>query len=236
MVQSIDQRLLGKLTDHTRRLGVKRVLQGMGYERSGELPLVASRLEPLFDEKLSYIDIGSGDSVFPTYVLKNSKWDVTCVDKFSWVQKQHTYARRIMKQTEYAGRLHVLQKDFLSTELPSGTFDIVTNISVVEHFENGADSTAMQKSALLLKRGGLYILTTPVNEGHYREFSMRRDVYGEPFRSHPVFFQRHYDVASFEARVVKPTHLKVFEFSPSLTVEEVKGGVNHIKHLWGEEG
>lgn len=34
---------------------------------------------------------------------------------------------------------------------------------------------------------------------------------------------------------VKPEHVKVFEFSPSLTVEEAQGGVAHIKRLWGEE-
>ena len=35
--------------------------------------------------------------------------------------------------------------------------------------------------------------------------------------------------------LVKPEHLKVFEFSPSLTVEEVQSGVAHIKQLWGED-
>ena len=35
--------------------------------------------------------------------------------------------------------------------------------------------------------------------------------------------------------LVKPEHLKVFEFSPSLTVEEVRSGVEHIKKLWGNE-
>lgn len=34
---------------------------------------------------------------------------------------------------------------------------------------------------------------------------------------------------------VKPDHLKVFEFSPSLTAEEVKSGVAHVKNIWGEE-
>ena len=33
---------------------------------------------------------------------------------------------------------------------------------------------------------------------------------------------------------VKPEHLKVFEFSPSLTPEEAKAGIAHIKNLWGE--
>jgi len=33
---------------------------------------------------------------------------------------------------------------------------------------------------------------------------------------------------------VKPEHIKVFEFSPSLTVDELKSGVAHVKKLWGE--
>jgi sugar phosphate isomerase/epimerase len=33
---------------------------------------------------------------------------------------------------------------------------------------------------------------------------------------------------------VKPIHIKVFEFSPSLTVEEAKGGIAHVKQMWGE--
>ena len=35
--------------------------------------------------------------------------------------------------------------------------------------------------------------------------------------------------------MVKPEHIKVFEFSPSLTVEEVQSGVAHVKKIWGEE-
>jgi hypothetical protein len=33
---------------------------------------------------------------------------------------------------------------------------------------------------------------------------------------------------------VKTEHLKVFEFDPGLTVDEVKSGVEHVKRLWGE--
>jgi sugar phosphate isomerase/epimerase len=32
---------------------------------------------------------------------------------------------------------------------------------------------------------------------------------------------------------VKPEHVKVFEFGPGLSVEEVKKGVDHLKRLWG---
>jgi len=34
---------------------------------------------------------------------------------------------------------------------------------------------------------------------------------------------------------VKPEHIKVFEFSPTLTVDELKSGVAHVKKIWGED-
>jgi len=36
------------------------------------------------------------------------------------------------------------------------------------------------------------------------------------------------------AHLVKPHHLKVFEFSPSLSPEAARRGVAHVKNLWGE--
>ena len=35
--------------------------------------------------------------------------------------------------------------------------------------------------------------------------------------------------------LIKPEHVKVFELSPSLTVEQVKSGVEHVWRLWGRE-
>lgn len=32
---------------------------------------------------------------------------------------------------------------------------------------------------------------------------------------------------------VKPNHIKVFEFSPAMPVEELKRGVEHVKRIWG---
>jgi sugar phosphate isomerase/epimerase len=33
--------------------------------------------------------------------------------------------------------------------------------------------------------------------------------------------------------MVRPEHIKVFEFSPSMTVEDAKRGVEHVKKIWG---
>ncbi len=36
--------------------------------------------------------------------------------------------------------------------------------------------------------------------------------------------------------MVKPEHLKVFEFSPALSADEAKEGVEHVKRIWAERG
>ncbi len=35
--------------------------------------------------------------------------------------------------------------------------------------------------------------------------------------------------------VVRPAHIKVFEFSPALTVAEVQSGAAHVKRIWGDD-
>ena len=206
MTQRIDTRLSRDISAHTRRLSLKRFFQSMGYERSGELPLIVSRLEPLFDRELRLLDIGSGDSVLPSYLLRRSRWDITCLDKFSWVQKQHQFARRAVGPG-YERRFHVLEQDLREATFPAGAFDIITNISVIEHFEGTEDSEAMRRSAAFLRPGGKYILTTLINGAAFREFYLTQSVYGEQYAKKPVFFQRHYDVASFEDRIVRPSGL-----------------------------
>ncbi|MBX2962034.1 MAG: class I SAM-dependent methyltransferase [Cyclobacteriaceae bacterium] len=180
----------------------------MRFERCGELPYILSVLEPYFDQELKYLDIGTGNSTFPSFLLKKTKWDITCLDKFSWMQMQHSFAEKVMDKDRYEHRFHVVEKDFLAVELPPETYDIITNISVIEHFEGASDSLAMAKSARLLKPGGIYILSTPVNDGFHHEFYIKEDVYGEKYDNKPVFFQRHYSVESFFNRIVLPSGLQ----------------------------
>jgi sugar phosphate isomerase/epimerase len=35
---------------------------------------------------------------------------------------------------------------------------------------------------------------------------------------------------------VKPVHIKVFEFSPSMRPEDAKRGIEFVKGVWGKEG
>ncbi len=204
----IDVQKLKELDAHCKKLGLIRAIKSMGYERCAELPYIVSKLEPSFQKPLTYLDIGSGDSILPTFLLSKTKWDISCVDKCLWVDKQLFFAKKIYnKKNDIDHRFHVMQKDFMKAEFSDETFDIITNISVIEHFEGDSDTESIKRSAKFLKPGGSYILTTLINEGYFREFYVKKNVYGVKFDSAPVFYQRHYDVKQFEERIVEPSGL-----------------------------
>lgn len=207
-MKKINDKILNDIIIHNNTLSLKNKVKSLGYERCAELPFIIERLKPLFDKKLNYLDIGSGgESPLPTYFLKNTNWHITIIDKFSWVQKQNKYAKKLYGD-EYETRFHVIEDDFIKNELPENNFDIITNISVIEHFEKDTDVLAIQKSGRLLKPQGIYLLTTPVNEGYYREIYVDKDVYGEKATNISVFYQRHYDLNNINKRIIEPSKLK----------------------------
>ena len=208
----INSATLTDITRHFASLRAANRLHGLHYERCAELPFVIDRLRPRFAEQLSYLDIGSGgESPLPTYLLRESNWNVHCIDKFDWVRRQERYASRVMGGVPSNGRFAVEVQDLISAELPEAAFDVITNISVIEHFAGTTDSEAMARSARLLKPGGTYILSTLMNDGYFKEHFVQEDVYGEAFQKEPVFYQRHYDVPSVERRLIAPSGLREVE-------------------------
>ena len=208
MSQRIDKDILRDLTTHTRQLGLVRVFRSMAYERCIELPLLVSHLRSHYERPLRYLDIGSGDSILPSYLLARSKWHMTLVDKFSTLQAQTGYANRSMKGRSWEDRFSVINDDFLTWNSQEATFDIITCISVIEHFSGSTDTVAIQKMSQLLAPGGILMIVTPVNGDHPQDFFQKNEVYGEKFEGEPVFFQRHYDVQTLKDRLIVPSGLR----------------------------
>ena len=209
---NINRTTLSEITGHFASLRFVNRLHGLNYERCAELPFVIDRLRPRFAESLSYLDIGSGgESPLPTYLLRESKWKIRCIDKFEWVRRQETYAERVIGSAARNGRFAVEVQDLLTGDLPRESFDVITNISVIEHFSGDSDAEAMARSAALLKPGGTYILTTLMNDGFFKEHFVQQDVYGEAYQTEPVFYQRHYDVAAVQRRLIAPSGLREVE-------------------------
>ncbi len=182
MNSSINAEILYNIDAHAKRLRFLYRIKGFGYERAIELPLLAEKLQSLFDKPLRYLDIGTGPSIFPSWVASKTNWDVTCLDKFDWVNKQNEYAKKLGLDPK---RFHVVVRDFLEAELEPESFDVITNISVIEHFEGALDSVAMEKSARLLKPGGIYLLTTPAI-GIYNKTSTVKSLPPSPYSSNAI--------------------------------------------------
>jgi len=207
MRSTINARVLEKIVSHQRSLGLKYWAKGLGYERCAELSWVIEHLEPRFREKLRYLDIGTGESPLPTFLRVRTGWDISCLDKCAWVRKQRTFIRGMNGAAGPAERFQVIEENLLETNLPEESFDVITSISVIEHFEGATDAEAMKATARLLKPGGTLILTTLVNEHFFAEFYLQRAVYGEHYNGKPVYYQRHYDVNGIAQRLIAPSGL-----------------------------
>ena len=84
----INKSTLIDIWKHHRSLQFKNKIKGLNYERCAELPYIIDLLRPGFNDSLNYLDIGSGESPLPSYLLKNTRWNITCLDKHFWVRKQ----------------------------------------------------------------------------------------------------------------------------------------------------
>ena len=194
--------MLNDILKHYSSLRLKHRFLPLNYERCFELPWVWSVLKSVSKNDVSYLDIGSGgESPLPTYVSKHKNWNVSVIDKFSWVLAQEDFYKKLPFPKAKTFKVEVVDLfDFKKDNNES--YDVITCISVIEHFEGGSDSDAIEIIYDLLKPGGLLILTTPLNEGYHKEFYVKKDVYGDVYAEKSVYYQRHYSVKSFEERII----------------------------------
>jgi SAM-dependent methyltransferase len=206
---AINTPTLRQITKHHRRLGLKSLVKGLPYERCAELPWVIDYLKPRFAETLDYLDIGTGESALPTYLLTQSRWNITCIDKCSWVHSQTQYLDTLANSADDKKRFHVLEADLLTNPPAAESFDVITCISVIEHFEGATDTAAIKECARLLRPGGTLVLTTLMNDRYFAEFYVHRSVYGTKNQDAPTYYQRHYDIKNLESRLIAPSGLTV---------------------------
>lgn len=208
MDTAINASALEQIAAHQRRLGLKSRIKGLGYERCAELSWVIEYLRPSFKKPLRYLDIGTGESPLPTFLAIHTNWDITCLDKCPWVKKQNRFYEKTRTQRSSSKSISVIEADMLAEPLPKESLDVITCISVIEHFEGNSDTEAIKAMTRLLRPGGKLILTTLMNDRFFAEFYVKKTVYGTAFRNAPVFYQRHYDVKSVDERLVQPSGLR----------------------------
>jgi sugar phosphate isomerase/epimerase len=218
-----------------RELAIRYTLKTLEFAGRVKAPLIVLHLGSI--EMKDYTDklkdmLGRGEKGSPKYEkLCTELTEKREARKEKFVERTYETLRKILPEAESRGvRLGIENREALE-EIPLDSdfmffFREFTSPSVVYWHDTGHAQIkenlgfihhAMHLESLADRLAGFHI--------HDVQF---------PGRDHCAPGTGTVDFASLKP-MVKPDHIKVFEFSPSLTVEEVKSGVEHVKRIWGAD-
>jgi SAM-dependent methyltransferase len=181
------------------RLGLPAARRGLDYTRGLEYPLTYA-FAGLDRPGLRLLDVGSGaQALFARTVARRARAQVTILDY------QADLSRR--RHDPFAG----VRGDARSLPFADASFDRVTLVSAVEHFEGDGDAAAMREAARVLRPGGRCILTTPFDLRGARDVFRPGPVYGRGRAGEPTFFERCYDLKTLDRRLILPSGLALAE-------------------------
>ncbi len=186
-----------------RKEAAERIANPLSYPRYMEFELAINPLLPV--DGCRVLDIGSPK--LPLLVLARHARNVQL-----WSTDIRDYfigpTREFLKTLRMEQRVQLEVQDARHLTYEDQFFDRIFSISVVEHIPDSGDSDAMREIARVLKPGGAATITTPFNAGGYREEFVRGPVY-ERHDAGATFYQRHYDRATLQSRLLEPSGLVV---------------------------
>lgn len=185
------------------RFGFKRFFQGFGYYKWLEYPLAYNNLE--LESGNRYLDIGSGKSVFPLFVLAKNKCYVHVIDDQSIIKDSISYYKDTINKMQLNDKTKnkfIIRGSWQNEKynFPDKHFDRISCISVLEHIKANGDSAIMREIARLLKNRGIAVVTFPFNNGDYIEEDIPEQV---------SYFQRKYNISAIKKRIIDVTNLTV---------------------------
>lgn len=142
------------------------------------------------------LDIGTGRSVFPRYLLRNFQIPLTICDYDNYgfdTQKYYFDGFDLKKIT-----LH--QADASKSGLKSESFTKISAISAIEHFLDNSDSEFIKEAYRLLKPGGSLVVTVPYSH-EYREDENVPYYHGG--------FERRYNEKALKERIFSAAPFKI---------------------------
>lgn len=204
-IRDIESALLEEVSQFKRRLGLLalkerdlllsliHLLQGINFYRCWEFPLVLSYFH--LDHGVRLLDVGAYKSVFP-WVMASRGCEVHVVDIDPQVAVQKRYERYLRRDGDLKGQVHVTVQDATATSFRDEFFDLILNISAVEHFPGDGDIEFVQEANRVLKPGGRLFLSFGIDE-EYREGQWE------------WLFCRTYDKEALQKRIIEPSGMEI---------------------------
>jgi SAM-dependent methyltransferase len=192
--------------------GLKSLVLPVEYIRCAETRYILQHLDDQPGQRV--LDVGSPKllSLFLAARLRAEVHATDLVDYF--FERYDLYSRVVLGRDQR--RYLMRREDARHLTYPSGHFDRVFSISAIEHIPDDGDSVAIQEIARVLAPGGTACLTVPWSDHGYLEEFKRRgdpDAYWAPGDGERVFFQRAYDRATLERRLLRPSGLSLVDLS-----------------------
>jgi SAM-dependent methyltransferase len=180
------------------------LIEPCNYWRNVEVPAVINHLQVSPGQRV--LDIGS-PKLPSLFIWQRLGAEVYATDLFPYFFDEYYHYSGRLRRSNSAPAYHIEQQDARQLRYPDNYFDRVYAISVLEHIEEQGDSKAMREIARVLKPGGRCCLTVPFAD-RYRESTIDHEIYfKKPVNGQPVFYERHYDRASLQGRLVVPSGL-----------------------------
>ena len=170
-------------------------LYGLPMSRYLEYPWTANALQPF--EGRTLLDVGASRSPL-TILFAHHGAEVVALDQDPLVMDLPTMATRA-GMTAAARSIKPQLHDARAMPYEDGSFARVCSVSVLEHIPEDGDSDVAREMARVLAPGGLMALTLPFGQV-YRPPGPEPDL---------EQYQRIYDSAALEERVIEPTGLNV---------------------------
>jgi SAM-dependent methyltransferase len=202
---------LGSLTREP-GLGFKRLVLPVSYWRAREFSFACSQLRLSPGSKL--LDLGSPKDL-AAFLARYRGHEVVATDI---LPQAIELSRRLAVAQGIdgtgPGKVHSEVQDGRALPYSDHTFDAAFSVSVVEHIPDDGDSAAVTELVRVVKPGGTIVVTVPFAEKTYDTFVDRPVYEREQLGGAKVFFERHYDEAALEARLIRPSgaEVKVREF------------------------
>jgi ubiquinone/menaquinone biosynthesis C-methylase UbiE len=192
--------------------GAQVPLYGLPAERFVELGFAVE--QAVSPPGSAVLDIGSERSVLPAFLAAAKGMRVVALDLCDYVLDQNVYAQAL----GVADRLNGRVGDATRLEQDDDSVDLVTCISTIEHLPGDADAACAREMARVLRPGGRLILTTPVWYAS-RDLYLNQSFYDRVYTGDPLFFERVYDPATLDHRVIEPSGLTVLTQHSFFTVQ-----------------
>ena len=198
-------------------LGLKRLILPVSYWRAAEFAYALRRFALPPGSRL--LDVGSPKDL-AVMLARTRHFEIVATDILAQaITLSARYAAAQGRAGNGPGRVHSEQQDARALNYADDSFDGAFSISVLEHIPDRGDTLAIRELVRVVKPGGLVVVTTPYDL-RYRETFVNGPVYEREARpGEQVFFERHYDAATLDERLLRIEGARVADLE-----------------LWGESG